>query len=66
MCHLSFSNLQDLVSNMENAENVRKEAQSLKESIVALEKEKIEVAEKLKNNEKSLEDTLNKKAVRIL
>jgi uncharacterized coiled-coil DUF342 family protein len=51
---------------MENAENVRKEAQSLKESIVALEKEKIEVAEKLKNNEKSLEDTLNKKAVRIL
>ncbi len=52
------------MSNIENAENVRKEAESLKESIVALEKEKIEFAEKLRNNEKSLEETLNKKAVK--
>ena len=58
--------LQDLVSNIENTENLRKEAESLKESIVALEREKIEVAEKLRNNEKSLEETLNKKMVGIL
>jgi hypothetical protein len=38
----------------------------LKENIVALEKEKIEVAEKLRNNEKTLEETLNKKVVSIL
>ena len=58
--------LQDLVSNIENTESLRKEADSLKENIVALEKEKIEVAEKLRNNEKTLEETLNKKVVSIL
>jgi uncharacterized coiled-coil DUF342 family protein len=58
--------LQDLVSNIENTESLRKEADSLKGNIVALEKEKIEVAEKLRNNEKTLEETLNKKVVSIL
>ena len=59
-----FSNLQDLVSNIESVENARKEADVLKENIIALERDKVEIAEKLKTNEKSLEETLNKKAVR--
>ena len=51
------------MSNIENVENARKEADVLKENIVALERDKIEITEKLKNNEKSLEETLNKKMV---
>ncbi|XP_028392352.1 desmoplakin-like [Dendronephthya gigantea] len=57
----SESHQKDLVANIANAEILRKEAKSLKDSIVVLEKDKIEVAEKLRNNEKSLEETLNKK-----
>lgn len=44
---------------------MRQEANTLKDSIVALEKEKIETAEKLRNTEKYLEESLSKKAVRI-
>ena len=63
---MKFVHIQDLVSNIENAENLRKETESLKGNIVSLEKEKGEITEKLKDNEKSLEENLNKKMVGMI